>query len=373
MKNIAVVFGGCSVEHDISILTGLHAAKHVEGYRVHLVYLGRDNKMMTGESLRDVNFYTRDSGKAKQCFFANGSLLIVGFLGRVRRVTISAILNCCHGGAGEGGALAGLADIANIPVTSCDIGCAQKIQSKTRTREILTSSGFAQPKYHSITKAEYDTNGDDLVKKILVDLGKKLIVKPDSLGSSIGISTATSVEELRSSLELAFEMDSNVIVEEFIDNAVEINCAALLSDGKVMISRCEEINRKHDVFDFENKYMDSGSGFIKKGKSRSHKNDEVESELHLQIQDLTLRAYKIFGASGVVRADFLVSNDKVYLNELNSVPGFLAYHLWARKRVPYCVVIDMLVREAINQRQGKKMLKTVFSSDILTKNSALIH
>jgi D-alanine-D-alanine ligase len=354
MKNIAVIFGGRSVEHDISILTGLHAAQHIENARVHYVYLNRENVMFVGNKLSDIDYYIGGKGGAKRCWFVDGHLC----WGLRRKVKIDAVLNCCHGGVGENGELAAFFKVARIPVTSCDYISAAKMQSKICTREVLTRAGFDQPKYLAVNK------GENVNVEMLPDF--PVIVKPDTLGSSIGISVVRSEAELADALELVFQMDERAIVEEFFEGVQEVNCSAMRCGGEIRISGCEEIDIKHEFLDYESKYLDPTSGFIKKGRETKDEKD------FSKIGELTRRAYELFGASGVVRADFLLHGDRVYLNEVNTVPGFLSYHLWVRVGLPYGLLIDLLVKQAIADWEGGKSTKTVFKSDILVKNRGLV-
>lgn len=354
MKNIAVIFGGRSVEHDISILTGLHAANHIENARVHYVYLNRENKMFSGKCLSDVDYYIMNNKRAKRCWFAGG-FLFRGFL----KIKIDAVLNCCHGGIGENGELAAYFKVADVPVTSCDYVSAANMQSKIRTREILTSAGFQQPNYVAVGK-------ENLANIDLGSMQFPVIVKPDTLGSSIGINVARTSEELKAALELVFEMDTRAIVEEYFEEIVEVNCAAMRATQNVHISSCEKITSKRDFLDYESKYLDSASGFIKKGKEAGSKNDFNE------IKELTKRAYELFNAKGVIRADYIIHNKKVYLNEINTIPGFLAYHLWSRAGMPYGLMLHMLLKQAIEEAETAGALKTVFKSDVLIKNRNLV-
>ena len=351
MRNIAVIFGGRSVEHDISILTGLHAAMHIENAKVHYVHLNRENGMSTGGRLSDIDFYLTSTKRAKRCWFAEGNLCW-----GMRKVKIDAVLNCCHGGVGENGELAGYFKVAGIPITSCDYKVAADIQSKIRTREILGAAGFKQPKYVAVDKEGGWVGGVDF----------PVIVKPDTLGSSIGISVARNEQELVSALELVFEMDGRAIVEEFFEDIVEVNCSAMRAMGEVRVSACEQVDSKREFLDYESKYLDATSGFIKKGKTPGEEKDYSE------VKELTRRAYELFGASGVVRADFIIKGDAVYLNEINSVPGFLAYHLWSRAGISYPLMLNLLIKQAILDAEACKSVKTVFKSDILTKNRGLV-
>jgi len=323
MKNIVVIFGGRTVEHDISILTGLHAAKHVTGHKVLRVYLTKDNVM---------TMY----GKKKPIYFSSGKLN--------NKIKIDCVINCCHGGVGEGGELAGYFETAGIPITSCNPYTAHILQSKTKTREVLSSNEFIQP----------EINPENF----------PMIVKPDSLGSSIGISVAKDEYELNRAIDLAKSMDNEIIIEEYLKIDHEINCSAMRVGGEIVVSDCEEIKNDKNFLDYNTKYLDSSSGFIKKGGKKTKIPHEKE------IKELTKKAYELFNCQGVIRADFIISNNLIHLNEINTVPGFLAYHLWARSGVPYGVLLNDLINESI--ANAKKTVITEFKSDILSANSHLL-
>jgi len=358
MKNLAVIFGGKTVEHDISVLTALHAMRHImDGVKVHAIYMTKGNKMVTGEALKTIDYYTNGKGKVKPCYFMDGGLYSKG----KRICTVDCVLNCCHGGIGEGGELAALLKVANIPASSCDMAAALLCQSKTSTRELLNKHNFEQPKFNN--------SGDG------IDFPS--IIKPDTLGSSIGISVAKNQAELKSALELAMSMDKIAIVEEYIEDTIEINCSAFYAMGKTWVSKCEVLDKTKTILDFDKKYLEP-SGFVKKsGTDDEYGEMETKyADLFIQVQSLTERTYELFNLRGVVRADFLIQNPdsgnpRVILNEINSVPGFLAYHLWARTGIPYGVIIDMICKQAIEDHTENKFV-TDFSSNILEINRSLV-
>jgi len=362
--NIVIIYGGQSVEHDVSVLTALHCAKHFsEESTVNLVYMSRTGQMVTSGRygiLANLDFYleNRKKRKAKNCWFADKSLYKRTVFGAKKVTDIDAVMNCCHGGAGEDGRLAAFFDVIGIPVTSCDMVSAHAMQSKSRTREVLTANGFAQPKFVTVMKGQkpdLETAGFDF----------PVIVKPDTLGSSIGISVANTQAELDDALELAFTLDNIAIIEEFLENATEVNCSAFRY-GMMLTSACEVINKSGDMFDFDTKYLDAGSGFVKKSNSAPKEEYKHADE----IKKLAATAYDIFGASGVARADFLVVGDRIFLNEINTVPGFMAYHLWQGVGLPYTTLLEMMIKSAIEK--PKKVQKTDFSSEILQKNRILV-
>jgi D-alanine-D-alanine ligase len=362
--NIAIIYGGESVESDVSVLTALHLAKNIgDDINAHLVYICGGGQMVTSKRngvLKNVDYYLNPSSfrGASECFFAADGLYKKTRFGARRAAKIDVVINCCHGGAGEDGRLAGMFEILNIPVTSSPPSAAAAIQSKSRTREILTQNAFSQPKFQVIKSA---------ADPITIPL--PFVVKPDNLGSSIGITIVRTEPEIAPAVELAFTFDTTVTVEEFIPSADEINCSAFYyragSTGRVLTSVPEIIKKDTSFFDFETKYLNTQSGFIKKGAGAAETHPAFD-----EIKKLTARAYEIFNCAGVVRADFLVAGERVILNEINSVPGFFAYHLWLKSGLPYSVLIEMLTEQAVKNAQTRKKLH--FSSEILQKNRDLV-
>ena len=362
--NIVVIFGGASVEHDVSILTGLHAAKNISHcHQVELLYLTRTGQMVTSERdgiLSCIDYFINGNvEKAPKCFFSDGCLYKKTHFGSKKIFRVDAVLNCCHGGVGEDGRLAAMFDVLGIPITSCNSVAAYNMQSKSRTREILTANGFPQPQYKKIERGQtYIVDKKD-------PFGFPVIVKPDMLGSSIGISVVHNQKELDEAIELGFSVDDTVIIEQFFENVVEINCSAMRYGNEIMTSGCEIMDKGGDILDFNKKYIDSQTGFIKKGKR-----DEKVHEKEEEIKEITKSAYELFKAKGVIRADFLIQDGKVYLNEINTVPGFLAYHLWLKVGLPYTALIEMMIEQAM--KSSRNDIKTSFKSDILQKNRILV-
>lgn len=344
MLKIGVIYGGKSTEHDISILTGLHLAKHVtEDYQVVLIYLTHDNRAVVGS--RKIDDYI--SGKAAKARTFRGWK------------KLACIVNCCHGGMGENGTLAAVLNFQQIPITSCGAAAGWLQQSKIATREILTAAGFVQPRFQILTANEVDS----------VKLPLPVVVKPEMQGSSIGITVAHNQKELKDALSTALTLDARVIVEEYIADMREVNVAVMRENGRIVTSALEVVGGEK-FFSFNEKYFNVDSGFVK--KSGRTPDDDFLSQIETQVKDLAQRAYQLFNDDGVVRVDFMVQGDKVILNEINTVPGFMAYHLWLKAKVPYGVVIDNMVQDAITRQQKKQQFVTRFDSEILRKNRQLV-
>ncbi len=345
MLKIGIIYGGKSTEHDVSILTGLHLAKHVtEDYKVVLIYLTHENKAVVGS--RKIDDYI--SGKAvKARPFREWKKL-------------GCVINCCHGGAGEDGTLAAVMDFYGVPITSCNAVSGWLLQSKIATRQVLTAAGFLQPRFQVLTNQDLSQ----------IKLPLPLIVKPDLQGSSIGINIARTKEELKTAINTALSLSGRVIVEEFFDKMREVNVSVMKEHEKVVTSALELVGGEK-FFSFEEKYFNAESGFVK--KSGKTVDDVFLNKIESEIKRLAEQAYILFKADGVVRVDFIVVDDnKIVLNEINTVPGFMAYHLWLKAHVPYGVVIENLIKDAIARFNQKYACISRFDSKILDKNRHLV-
>lgn len=343
MPNIVVLYGGQSTEHDVSILTGLHLAKHVtDEYQVTLVYLTRDNQFVRGS--RKIDDYI--SGKASRAKpFRDWH-------------KVDCVVNCCHGGVGEDGTVAAVMRLYNLPITSCSPVSAWQQQSKIATRERLTAAGFLQPRFQVLKCLDLDQ----------IKLPLPLVVKPDLQGSSIGVAVAKTKDELFEAVKTALTLGERVIVEEYVANMKEVNIAIMRHHGQIITSGLEVVGGDK-FFSFYEKYLQSDSGFIKKSGTSPDK--EFLQKIASRVQTLAVQAYQLFDATGVVRADFMIQGDQIILNEMNTVPGFMAYHLWLKQNIPYGVVIDDLVQDAMARHHGEHFV-TQFDSDILSKNRQLV-
>lgn len=344
MLKIGIIYGGNSTEHEVSILTGLHLAKHItEAYQVVLIYLTHENVAVIGSRKID-NYISGKANKAKK--FSKWE-------------SLDCVINCCHGGVGEDGTLASVLKFYNLPVTSCDGVSAWLQQSKIATRQILTATGLKQPKFEIVDSL-------DILK---IELPLPVVVKPELQGSSIGISVARTQAELSAAVSLALSLGERAIVEEFIADMREVNVAVMRENGKIITSALEVVGGDK-FFSFDEKYFNTQSGFVKK----SGKNPDAEflAKVELEIKKTAELVYQLFGSSGVVRVDFMVAGDDIIVNEINTVPGFMAYHLWLKAHVPYGVVIDNLIQDALERHQKKVSFQTHYDSKILEKNRQLV-
>ncbi|MGN0812511.1 MAG: ATP-grasp domain-containing protein [Candidatus Coproplasma sp.] len=314
LKNydIAVIFGGVSSENEVSVITGTMVANVLKkgGKSVLPVYIDRGGNMLCGDNLADVTAFRQDGKlKAQPCAMAKGGFVL--FKGAKPKAFAGAecIINCCHGGCGEGGAVAGAALLNKIPYACPSLFESSAFMDKYYTKLVLYSLGVNVAKYAYSRDIKGAIDGAKT-------LGYPVIVKPATLGSSIGVAKAEDEEELLKACETAFELDGGVLIEEYFEKRREINCAAYLSGKGVVISPCEEVYSSSDILTYDDKY--SGGG---------ERKFPVEGDSEREVQSTVKRVYEALGMRGIVRFDFIEAKGQVYLSEINTVPGSLSQYL----------------------------------------------
>lgn len=346
--NVAVIFGGASNENEISVITGTMAANVLKGggERVVAVYITKDGDFYTGDALLDIANFKGEKYKAlPRAHIADGGVYVLNRRGKTKKfIPVDVALNCCHGGLGEGGGLCGLCGMAKIPLAGAGIFESAAFMDKYITKLVLSALGVKCAPYTYVTQ-ESSVDGVKLPEY-------PVIVKPVSLGSSIGVERADNAEELGSALQAAFVYDSAAIVEKYIESRREINCAAYFADGRVTVSECEEASSDGEILSFDDKYTGGG---------RSVFPAKIPKKLSDNIKRTTADVYTRLNMRGIVRFDYILSGDTVYLSEINTVPGSLSYYLLSGGFKDFypvlCAVLSQAKSDAEKGR-GKKLLST---------------
>lgn len=336
-KQIAVFFGGKSNEHDISIITGIYAANLLRGanYCVVPVYLPREGGMCYADAdcVKDIAEQKR---KLIPVYLFDGALY--GVKKRKKLFSLDAALNCCHGGAGENGTLAALLKWNKIPSASPGIAVSSVFMDKWLGK--IAARGLGIP----VARAVCIEEGESVPLKEAG--GFPVIVKPVTLGSSIGIKIARNEEELQSALKYAFRLDRSVLVEEYFPDKRDINCAAYRRGEEIVVSPLEEVYSNEDILSFHEKYEQAAK--------QSQLPADVPEETAEEIRRYTAEIYKNFSCKGVVRADFLIAHGKAYFNELNTVPGSLSCYLFGESLSESRKFLCSLVEEALTGEEEEK-------------------
>ena len=353
MKQVAVFFGGCSNEREISVITGVYAVNLLRGagYSVLPVYLTEDNSMTLNPNLKKVeDVLEASSGQFVPVMPIRGGIAYVHK--PKKRFKIDCALNCCHGGLGEGGALSALLEFYRIPSASPKMCESAVFLDKSIAKIALW--GLKIDVVPSITLREEEFPA--ACERVENELSFPVIVKPAVLGSSIGISVARDESELKNALMLCFKLCSKALIEQYLPEKRDLNCAAYRKDGKIVLSPIEEVFSSEQLLSFKEKYEGS--------ERKSALPAELPEEIEAKIKEMLTKVYREFDMQGIVRADFLLSGDKLYFNELNTVPGSLAAYLFGDSLISAKALLSSLVEEAIcSQKEEKELL----SSGILTR------
>lgn len=355
-KTVAVLFGGRSCENEISIITGTMACNLLrgEGFRVLPLYIAQSGEMYTGEALFDVSSFRGGvQGRAVRAALLRGSLY--EWRGKKLReiAAVDCALNCCHGMGGEDGAVAGLLDLNDIASASPDLAPSAVFMDKYLTKLAAQALGVRTLPYFRVTEEEFRRRGAFAVRCIEERLGYPVIVKPARQGSSIGVFVAEDRESLLFSLRAAFAYDTVLLAEKYLAARREINCAAWHNGEEIVVSPCEEPKTVHKFLTFADKYESGGK------ERQSTFPADLPQETAEAVRGATKLLYRRMQLRGVVRADFLVADGEVYFNEMNTVPGSLAWYLFCDNLADYgAVLARMLARgeEEHRARAAKKML-----------------
>ncbi len=381
MKNVLLVFGGVSYEHDISVVTAFQIYKksRLADVKLHLLYVSRkgDFFLCDGLKLKPTdfaieNFNSRKKGVREVVFVSGegGKIFAKTCFGLKEILTANVAIFACHGGDGENGKLVTFFEAHGIACSSGSSNalaiCMDKFLFKTVARgiNIQVVPGF------KLTKTEFKQN-----KKIVAEQLRRLdfpvIIKTNSGGSSIGLFVARTIEEFTQKISEAFEFDTDLIVEKFIKNTREFNIA-ILGDAYVQeISEVDEPIKSDEILSFTDKYL-RGGGKAKnqKGSMASaglKKPEDLKEPLISKMKSLALKIFKKLGLYGIVRIDFLydVDNEKIYVCELNAIPGSLAYYFFKRNKIVtndlIYKLIDIAERNYCNDKINPKLMVDVLT------------
>jgi D-alanine-D-alanine ligase len=381
---VGVAFGGRSVEHDVSIITGLQALGVLEERHAPVpIYIARSGRWYTGEALRELSIYQQDGGDpdAEEIHFDlhNGRLLRAaatgGSLLRGRRapepIELDVVVLATHGTQGEDGCLQGALELARLPYVGPPVGAAAAAMDKLMTKAMLRHAGLPALDCLALRRAEWDIDRSGCVARAQEAFDFPVYVKPASLGSSVGVSRCSNEGELAEALELGFELDRTCLVEPSVEGGIEVNCSTIGRPGvEARASVCEQPVAAEEFLSFEDKYMGGAKSSGMKGAQRLIPAPLSEA-LTAQVQDLAKRAFTAFGCAGVTRVDFLVdSSENVYVNELNTIPGSFSFYLWEPAGLPFVQLMDELIDLALEDQREQLRTTTVFATNLLAERSS---
>lgn len=368
MPKVAVVFGGKSNENEISILTGIFVMKVLEGseFIPVPVYLHTDGELYSSAKMQELSTY--QSGKIspqdRVIFYGKTLYRLQPQKGKIKKITpVDVLLNCCHGGLGEGGGVSSLAALNEIPFASPDILSSAVFMDKDVTKIVAKGLGVPTVEYIRVGEREYEKRGAFLLKSIQRRLKYPVVIKPVHLGSSIGIVKANDEEEVKKGIETGFTLDDRLIIERYLTEKIDVNCAAYSVKGEIFVSQ-PQAAFGDGIYSFDEKYIKRKKDVGVRGEHGQTQGDSLPVEIADKIRSYTKTIYKRLNMQGVVRMDYLVSGKQVYLCEVNTVPGSLAYYLFCERIMEARTFFCELLRDALERA---KMVKGTLTTGILQK------
>ncbi len=382
MIKVGVIFGGDSVEHEVSIISALQAMENIDTdkYEIIPIYISKDRHFYTGEALRDMETFKYFDNMKKfvkeitLCRKGNEVVMqkVKGFFGRNVN-TIDVAFPIVHGKGAEDGTLSGYLETLGLPVVGPSVLGASLGQDKVVLKQVLEANGIKTPNYVWFYDYEYDMNKDEIIKNI-EKIGYPVVVKPANLGSTIGINTAHNKDEVKKAIEEAIEYDKKIVVEQMIPNLLELNCAVCGNYEYMETSLIAQMKMKHELLTFEDKYLSGGKKTPGVKQSGSMSNSEFEipakisDEMTNKIYEISKKVFRVLNLKGVSRIDYLV-NEKtgdIYVNEPNTIPGSLAFYMYKPKGKDYKTLTDELIKTAIKDYKNENRKTSSFTSNILS-------
>ena len=382
-KQLGVIFGSRSCEREVSIISAVQMMHHAdpEKYDVIPVYIDEQGNWYTGEKLKEIATYQHfrpDQPGIRKVFLdmtpGSGALLAVekgkGLFAReelkaVARVDLFLVI--MHGMNGEDGTLQGMLELANIPYTSAGVGASALGMDKILMKQFFRGADLPVLPSLWYSRRDFGNRPEEIICEIEEKLGYPVYTKPANLGSSIGVSRAEDRSALREAMELAFSYDRRVLVEKGLTGPIELNCSVLGFDGEAEASPIEMPITSKATLDFNEKYLANGGS---KGMASLHRvvPAPIEDELRDKLQRMSREIFRMMDCKGVVRIDYMFDRESgnVYITEINTIPGSLAFYLWENAGMPYARLIDRLAEIAETAHQEKNQANYAYTSDILS-------
>ncbi len=378
---VGVIFGFPSVEHEVAIISALQAMHSLDDkkYDVFPIYVSKEGDWYWGEALTDIERFKDIDGLLTECEkiivspnAEDGTVFVYprSFLNKKPLAVIDVFLPVCHGAYGEDGCLQGYLELTGIPFTGPSVMAAAAAMDKVTQKALCKMGGVPVLDCFWFYSAQWGDGEDDIVAYIERKFTYPVIVKPANLGSSIGIKIAADREELTEAIETATQYDDKVLVEHAIERLREINVAVLGDACRAEVSELEEPLNAGEILSFSDKYLQEDGGKSSGMASLKRRIPaDIPEETAERIRNYALDTFYCMEGQGVWRLDFMIDEDngKVYLNEVNPIPGSLSFYLWEPKGVPYPVLLDRLIQIALRSKQRSKNRISSFTSNILAQ------
>ena len=387
--NIAVFFGGESVEHEVSIISAHQAIEALDKnkYNVIPVYVSKERKLYVSDLLKDMSNYKDLKHLISQCtqvsITSEDNRVVIrpvkpSLFGPNELGTIDVAIPVMHGTNGEDGTIQGFFEMLKVPYAGCDLYGATIGQDKVLQKNVLNDNNLPITNWFWVYGAEMDTRQSEILDKVH-RLIYPVIIKPARTGSSVGISIAHNDEEYLACFDEARQYDEKIITEKVVKPMREINCSVVGDSYSCVASVLEEVSSvsQDELLSFSDKYLGGSKSTKSEGSKGMASTARIvpaplTDEQTRLIQQLAKETFRVLGTSGVCRIDFLMDADtkKVYVNEINTIPGSLAFYLWQAAGVSFSELMDKLVELALDRERRRSKMTFSYETNILSNFSA---
>lgn len=380
---VGVIFGGRSVEHEISVISAQQAISAFDknSYEITPIYITKTGKWYTGDALLDVENYKNTETLLARCteiylsptygdFTINAVQSSIWKSKELGKIDIAFPI--IHGTNGEDGSLQGLLELKGIPYVGCDVLSSAVGMDKIMMKMILKESKLPVVDYTWFTDRSWHNDQETILGNIR-KIGFPVIVKPSNLGSSVGVSKAADEAQLVDAIELAGRFSNRILVERMVVDLKEINCSVLGDAANQTASVCEEPLGAGDILSYKDKYITKGSSSKGMTSTKRQIPANISADQSAHIQELAKETFRVLSCSGVSRIDFLVDkkDSKVYVNEINTIPGSLSFYLWEASNKNFGHLLKTLVDVALKRQRERENLVVSYGENIFSMGAGL--
>lgn len=380
---LGILYGGPSVEHEISIISAVQAMQNIDQDKYELIpiYVTKDRQWYTGKMLLDMDIYKdfeelKKYAKQVTLYNDHGTFYLQSVKGFFKRkvTEVDIVFPIVHGSNVEDGTIAGYLQTVGIPYVGSNVLGSALGQDKVVMKQIFKSMNLPIVDYEWFYDSEYLESKEEITSKIK-KLGYPVIVKPASLGSSIGIVYVKDENKLDEAIMEAIKYDTKIVVEKAVSDLVEVNCSVVGNYEFQQTSELEEVMSDDDFLTYQDKYIGNGKGGKTKGMVATDRiiPARLDAKTKTKVEEIAKSAFRALNLSGICRIDFLIDkkSKKVYINEPNTIPGSLSFYLWEPTGKPYTKLLDEALTLAIKDYKKMHKKTSSFDTNILSNFNGL--
>ncbi len=377
-RSVGIIIGGKTVEHEVSIITGLQVYDNIDRslFEPRIIYIKKDGKWLIGEGLHNINNYKSNSFEDSYEVlpgFKNSKLILYPhpeikqglFRKKFESEEIDLIFPAVHGTNAEDGSLHGMFQMNAVPCAFGSVLSSAVGMDKIIMKNVFEINSIPIVDYTWFYRSDWEKSSSEIIDNI-EKIGYPVMVKPSNLGSSVGINKADNRDELIKSVEIANFYDRKIIAEKCLENIREINCAVMGYENNLTVSLCEEPIGWKEFLTYEDKYINK----VKDSSDSKRKIPaDIDDDIKDKIQDYAKRAFKSIDCCGNARIDFLLDGNNIYVNEINTIPGSIAFYLWEDLGYTFSDIVTEILNLALAQQKQRDMNTVSYDIDLLNRIS----